>query len=427
MDRIPLMLIHGAWLSARSWERFEEYFGNRGFAVSAPEWPRKHGDVEQLRDESEELAGLGLGEIVDHYEALIRTLAEPPVIGALVRRTDHRAPARPRARTRRRRAEPGAAEGDPRAAVLVAQGRLPGARASLEAPRDRDAHARGVPYGFVNTFGDEEAAAAYERYAVPETGRIFYQAGFANFSLHPPTDVHFYNDDRAPLLIVGAEQDHTVPASVSRAQAREVRALVRPDRLPRVRGAAAPVRGRRGLGGGRRGDRQLARRRARDATAAAMDLGLCGQGRRRHRREQGHRARGRRGRSRPRARGGGGRAVGRRARRPRRRHGGRGRPRRPGRPGAARRPRARGARSGRRARQQRRRRPAPHRRLPELGDADFEASLQLNFFSALRATRAAVAAMLARARGRSSTSPRSTRSSTPTGSSSTTAPPRRRC
>ena len=30
--------------------------------------------------------------------------------------------------------------------------------------------------------------------------------------------MHFKNDDRAPLLIVGAEKDHTVPASLSRKQ-----------------------------------------------------------------------------------------------------------------------------------------------------------------------------------------------------------------
>ena len=40
-------------------------------------------------------------------------------------------------------------------------------------------------YGFVNTFSPEDAAAAYERYAVPETGQIFYEAGFANFHLQP--------------------------------------------------------------------------------------------------------------------------------------------------------------------------------------------------------------------------------------------------
>ena len=53
---------------------------------------------------------------------------------------------------------------------------------------------------------------------MPETGRIFYEAGLRELPLHPPTEVHFTNDERAPLLIVGAEKDHTVPASVSRAQ-----------------------------------------------------------------------------------------------------------------------------------------------------------------------------------------------------------------
>ena len=72
-------------------------------------------------------------------------------------------------------------------------------------------------YGFVNTFSDEAAVDAYERYAVPETGQIFYEAGFANFHLHPPTEVHFKSADRAPLLIVGAGEDHTVPASLSKA------------------------------------------------------------------------------------------------------------------------------------------------------------------------------------------------------------------
>ena len=89
--------------------------------------------------------------------------------------------------------------------------------------RLRDAAAEGrltleeFTYGFVNTFPPADAAAAYERYAVPETGQIFYEAGFANFHLHPPTEVHFKNADRAPLLIVGAAEDHTVPASLSNA------------------------------------------------------------------------------------------------------------------------------------------------------------------------------------------------------------------
>jgi NAD(P)-dependent dehydrogenase (short-subunit alcohol dehydrogenase family) len=53
--------------------------------------------------------------------------------------------------------------------------------------------------------------------------------------------------------------------------------------------------------------------------------------------------------------------------------------------------------------------------LLEISDADFEASLQLNFFAALRATRAAVAAISRAVGERSSTSSPSTPSSSLTG------------
>jgi pimeloyl-ACP methyl ester carboxylesterase len=213
------MLIHGAWLSARSWERFADYFDNRGFAVSAPEWPRKHGDVEQLREHVEELAGLGLAEIVDHYEALIRELDQPPVLvghsfgGLIVELLLDRGLGR---------AGVALSPAPPKGILGLPFSSLKAASPALAHPSKR----RGIvtltlaefTYGFVNTFAPDEAAAAYERYAVPETGRIFYEAGFANFALHPPTEVHFKNELRAPLLIVAAEKDHTVPPSVSRAQ-----------------------------------------------------------------------------------------------------------------------------------------------------------------------------------------------------------------
>ena len=218
-ERIPLVLIHGAWLSARSWETFADYFDKRGFAVSTPEWPRKHGDVEQLRADADELAGLGLTEIVDHHEAVIRALGQPPVLighsfGGLI-------------------VEPLLDRGLGRAGVALSpappKGILVLPFSSLKAASPALAHPsrwHGVvaltleefTYGFVNTFSPEAAAAAYERYAVPETGQIFYEAGFANFHLHPPTELHFKNAERAPLLIVGAEKDNTVPASVARAQ-----------------------------------------------------------------------------------------------------------------------------------------------------------------------------------------------------------------
>jgi alpha-beta hydrolase superfamily lysophospholipase len=217
--QIPLILIHGAWLSARSWETFADYFANRGFAVSTPEWPRKHGDVEQLRADADELAGLGLAEIVDHYEALIRELDQPPVLighsfgGLIVELLLDRGVGR---------AGVALSPAPPKGILVLPFSSLKAASPALVHPSKRHGIVtltlEEFTYGFVNTFSPEEAAAAYERYAVPETGRIFYEAGFANFALHPPTGVHFKNDQRAPLLIVGAERDHTVPASVARAQ-----------------------------------------------------------------------------------------------------------------------------------------------------------------------------------------------------------------
>ena len=76
--------------------------------------------------------------------------ADPGARGAagadrpLLRRPDRRALARPRTRTRGRGAQPRAAQGNPRAALLVAQGRGACARASVQVARDRDADARGV-------------------------------------------------------------------------------------------------------------------------------------------------------------------------------------------------------------------------------------------------------------------------------------------
>src|SRR5690349_14745896 len=218
-DRIPLFLIHGAWLSARSWEQFAAYFEQRGFDVQVPEWPRKHGDVEQLRDDSDELAGLGLTEIVDHYAAVIGELDEPPVLighsfgGLIVELLLDRGLGR---------AGVALSPAPPKGILVLPFSSLKAASPALAHPSKRHGIVtltlEEFTYGFVNTFAPEEAAAAYERYAVPETGRIFYEAGFANFSLHPPTQVHFKNEERAPLLIVGAEKDHTVPASVARAQ-----------------------------------------------------------------------------------------------------------------------------------------------------------------------------------------------------------------
>jgi pimeloyl-ACP methyl ester carboxylesterase len=216
--QISVMLIHGAWLSARSWENYVDYFGSRGYDVTAPEWPRKIGDVEEMRETAEGSAGLGVTEIVDHYAELIGELDQPPVLighsygGLFVELLLDRGLGR---------AGVAMSPAPPKGILVLPFSTLKSGSPALGHPSKW----HGVvtltleefTYAFVNTFSPEDAAAAYDRYAVPETGQIFYEAGFANFHLHPPTETHFKNADRAPLLIVGAAEDHTVPASLSEA------------------------------------------------------------------------------------------------------------------------------------------------------------------------------------------------------------------
>ena len=212
----PLMLIHGAWLSSSSWDNYADYFRARGFDVSAPEWPRKQGEVAELRQTTEDIKGLGLDEIVDSYEEKIRALDEPPVLvghsfgGLIVELLLSRGLGRAAV----------AMSPAPGKGILVLPfSTLKVASPALAAPW----RWHGVvpltleefTYGFVNTFTPEAAAEAYEKYYVPESGQIFYESGFANLHIHSSADVHFDRDDRAPLLIVGAEKDHTVPASLA--------------------------------------------------------------------------------------------------------------------------------------------------------------------------------------------------------------------
>ena len=47
-----IVLIHGLWMTPRSWEQFAERYSAAGHDVHAPSWPGLEGDVEALRDGS---------------------------------------------------------------------------------------------------------------------------------------------------------------------------------------------------------------------------------------------------------------------------------------------------------------------------------------------------------------------------------------
>src|SRR5206468_5185858 len=51
-----------------------------GYRVIARSWPGMDGDIEALRADPSAIEHLGIEEIVDHYDAIVRELDEPPII-----------------------------------------------------------------------------------------------------------------------------------------------------------------------------------------------------------------------------------------------------------------------------------------------------------------------------------------------------------
>ncbi|HVT14402.1 MAG TPA: alpha/beta hydrolase [Fimbriimonadaceae bacterium] len=213
-----IVLIHGLWMTPLSWEKWIQRYTDAGYDVLAPGWPRMEGSVEEIRRNPDALAGLSVEEIVEHYDGIIRNMAEPPIImghsfGGLFTQIL-------------------ADRGLGASAVAIASAPVKGIlllpfstlRVSFPAlsnPFNTNKAAALTAdqfhYAFGNLLGEEESRRVYERYAVPGPDHVLFQAGFANFNPHAATTVNFHNDDRAPLLLIAGGKDHISPASVIRA------------------------------------------------------------------------------------------------------------------------------------------------------------------------------------------------------------------
>jgi pimeloyl-ACP methyl ester carboxylesterase len=212
-----IVLVHGLWLTPRSWEGWKERFEGRGYEVIAPAWPRMRGEVEDIRRDPSSLNGLGVAEITDHYAEIVRRLEHPPIVighsfGGLVTELllDRGLGA----------AGVAISPAPVRGVLRLPLAQLRSAFPVLRNPGNRKRTVELTPsqfhYAFTNTMSGSAAKAAYDRYEVPAPGRVLFQAAFANFNPHAATKVEFRKQNRAPLLVVGNDQDHTVPASVSK-------------------------------------------------------------------------------------------------------------------------------------------------------------------------------------------------------------------
>jgi pimeloyl-ACP methyl ester carboxylesterase len=212
-----IVLIHGLWLTPRSWESFRMLYEKRGYKVLTPAWPRIHGEVEDIRRDPSALAGLGVVEIADYYEQRIKSLDEIPIImghsfgGLIVQILLDRGLGA---------AGVGIDAVAPKGVFRLPFSALKAASGVLYNPMN---YKRVVPftfgqfrYAFGNNISEEEARKFYERYAIPGPGRPIFQVATANLLPGAATKVNYSNGSRAPLLLIAGSEDNQVPVSMIR-------------------------------------------------------------------------------------------------------------------------------------------------------------------------------------------------------------------
>ncbi len=217
-----IVLIHGFWVTPRSWEHWAERYEARGYKVIAPAYPGLEVEVEALNEDPSPLEALTVPAIIEHLEEVVGAVESPPILighsaGGVFTQIllDHGFGAAGVA------VNSAPTEGVKRVPLSQVRATFP----VLKNPANRH-RAVGFTheqwhYAFTNGFSEEESRALYERYHIPASGSIFWGSALAN--IHPGKDdnwVNYDNDDRAPLLFIAGGDDHIMPPSVNRSNAK---------------------------------------------------------------------------------------------------------------------------------------------------------------------------------------------------------------
>jgi pimeloyl-ACP methyl ester carboxylesterase len=184
-DNIPdavapdtIVLVHGFWVTPRSWEKWIERYEGKGYRVLAPAYPGFEVEVETLREDPSPIEALTVPAIIEHIGGIIEGLQNPPIImghsaGGLLTQIllDHGYGAAGIA------IDSVPAEGIRVVPVSQIRSLFP----FLKNPANRHKAVGFTPeqfhYGFANTLSREESDEVYERYHIPASGRLVWAAG----------------------------------------------------------------------------------------------------------------------------------------------------------------------------------------------------------------------------------------------------------
>jgi pimeloyl-ACP methyl ester carboxylesterase len=211
-----IVLIHGFWVTPRSWEHWKRHFAAKGYTVLTPAYPGFDVEVEALRADRTPIEELQVPEIIDSLETMIGKLDRPPIImghsaGGVFTQIllDHGFGA----------AGVAINSAPTEGVKVVPLSQIRSGFPILKNPANRHRAVGFTPeqwhYVFANTLSEEESQALYERYHIPASGSIFWGSALAN--IHPGKDytyVDYHNDSRPPLLFIVGKQDHLFPPKV---------------------------------------------------------------------------------------------------------------------------------------------------------------------------------------------------------------------
>ena len=216
-----IVLIHGLWLTPRSWEGWIDRYSKAGYNVIAPSWPGLEGEVEAIRKDPSPLKRLKLSTVVDHYERIIRKLNAPPLIighsfGGLIvqllidRGLGAAGIAIDSAQT----------AGIPVLPFSTIRAGFPILGNPFSYGRTTSLTPKQFNYAFTNELSPAESQKVYDRYQIPAANSILWDAALALLNPRSSSRVNYANATRAPLLFIAGGKDHIVPPSVNKANQR---------------------------------------------------------------------------------------------------------------------------------------------------------------------------------------------------------------